>query len=165
MDRNKRTILIVDDSKVVRETVRFVLQSRGYEVFTLDSPFGFGAALSEAKPDLVLVDANMPALSGEKLVTVALQNKLCSCPVVFYSDKPSEELKRLVQTTGAAGFIRKTGDHEAFLNSLEEFLAGSGEKPPSLRSPSNAEPPTSQRANSASPGPNSARWRSSGPKG
>lgn len=164
MSPNKRTILIVDDSEIVRETVRFVLQSRGYEVLALESPFGFGAALNEARPDLVLMDANMPAVSGEKLVAVAIQNGLCSCPVVFYSDKSSEDLKRLVQISGASGFIRKTGDSEAFLAAVEEHLSCASERPSSKRVPSSSELPASQRSVAAPAGPHSSRWRSTGSK-
>lgn len=165
MSRNKRTILVVDDSEIARETVRFFLQSRGYEVFVLDSPFGFGAALNEARPDLVLVDANMPALSGEKVVTVAVQNKLCSCPVVFYSDKSSEELRRLVLSSGATGFIRKTGDSEAFLAAVEDFLAKASDKPSSIRRSSSAEVAAVQPPGATAAGPVSARWKSGGSRG
>ena len=45
MSAPKRRILVVDDSEICRELVKLHLQSRGYDVITLDSPFGFGAAV------------------------------------------------------------------------------------------------------------------------
>lgn len=127
----KRTILVVDDSEICRETVRHVLQSRGYEVVTLDSPFSFGAALSKSQPDLVLMDAHMPALQGDKLVAIAIQNGLCSCPIVFHSDRPVEELSALVKSSGASGYIQKSSNPEDLVMGVEDYLAGAR----SLRAP------------------------------
>lgn len=144
MTTRKRTILVVDDSEICRETVRYVLQARGFEVVTVDSPFSFGAALSQSKPDLVLVDANMPALQGDKLVAVALQNGLCSCPIVFHSDRPVEELQMLVRSSGAAGFIRKTSDGGELVLAVEDYLSAAAPKPPSDRG-GREQGPVSQR--------------------
>jgi len=145
MTTRKRTILVVDDSEICRETVRYVLQARGYEVVTVDSPFSFGSALSRTSPDLVLVDANMPALQGDKLVAVALQNGLCSCPIVFHSDRPAEELQMLVRTSGAAGYIKKTSDPSELVLAVEDYLASASSKPPSDRAAVREQGPVSQR--------------------
>jgi DNA-binding response OmpR family regulator len=169
MTPKKRTILVVDDSEICRETVRYVLQSRGYEVVTVDSPFSFGSALSKTSPDLVLVDANMPALQGDKLVAVALQNGLCSCPIVFHSDRPPEELQMLVRISGAAGYIRKTSDPSELVLAVEDYLASANAKPPSDRG-AREQGPVSQRFGPRSSsesgvypsaGPMSTRFRSS----
>lgn len=164
----KRTILVVDDSEICRETVRYVLQARGYEVVTLDSPFSFGSAITQSKPDLVLVDANMPALQGDKLVAVALQNGLCSCPIVFHSDRPAEELQMLVRSSGATGYIRKTSDPDELVLAVEDYLASASSRPQSIRTPVREPSPVSQRFSGAKPsdsgvfannGPVSTRFR------
>lgn len=170
MTTMKRTVLVVDDSEICREMVRYILTSRGYDVVTVDSPFSFGAALSRSQPDLVLVDAQMPALQGDKLVAVAIQNGLCSCPIVFHSDRPAEELQALVKSSGAAGFIRKTNDADDFVMAVEDYLAGS-KKPDSSRM-SREVGPVSQRFGApstrltesgvySSSGPTSSRMRGS----
>jgi len=137
MSATKRRILVVDDSEICRELVKLLLQSRGFEVITLDSPFGFGAAVSREQPDLVLVDASMPALHGGKLVEVALQKGICSCPIVFHSDRPARELQSLVLSTGASGYIQKTSDADELAAKVEEFLNATWQKrdraPESLR--------------------------------
>jgi DNA-binding response OmpR family regulator len=169
MTTRKRTILVVDDSEVCRETVRYVLQARGYEVVTVDSPFSFGSALSRTSPDLVLVDANMPALQGDKLVAVALQNGLCSCPIVFHSDRPADELQMLVRTSGAAGYIKKTSDPSELILAVEDYLASASSRPQVERVPVREQGPVSQRFGARpsdsgvypSGGPVSTRFRSS----
>jgi len=143
MSATKRRILVVDDSEICRELVKLLLQSRGYDVITLDSPFGFGAAVAREQPDLVLVDVNMPALHGGKLVEVALQKGILSCPIVFHSDRPARELQSLVLSTGASGFIPKTNDADELVSRVEEYLNGTWQKrdraPESIR-PSTAPP-------------------------
>jgi CheY-like chemotaxis protein len=143
MSATKRRILVVDDSEICRELVKLLLQSRGYDVITLDSPFGFGAAVAREQPDLVLVDVNMPALPGGKLVEVALQKGILSCPIVFHSDRPARELQSLVLSTGASGFISKTNDADELVSRVEEYLNGTWQKrdraPESIR-PSTAPP-------------------------
>jgi DNA-binding response OmpR family regulator len=154
MSASKR-ILVVDDSEICRELVRNVLTARGYEVVVLDSPFGFGAALARESPDLVLVDASMPALHGGKLVEVALQNGLCRCPIVFHSDRPPRELQSLVLSTGASGFIQKTSDPEELWARVEEYLSGAWRNreraPDSMRSSSFPPPVSSPGRSDAAP--------------
>jgi two-component system, OmpR family, response regulator len=140
MNAPRRRILFVDDSETCREAVKQMLQSRGYDVMTLDSPFGFGAALARYLPDLVLVDVVMPALDGGKLVEVAMQKGICSCPMVFLSERPVRELQSLVLSTKAAGFIVKTSDGDELARQVAEILDGTWQKrdraPESIRSPS-----------------------------
>lgn len=140
MNAPRRRILFVDDSETCREVVKQQLQSRGYDVTTLDSPFGFGAAIARTNPDLVLVDVYMPALDGGKLVEVAIQKGICSCPIVFLSERPVRELQSLVLTTKAAGFIVKTSDGDELARQVADYLEGTWQKreraPESMRAPS-----------------------------
>src|SRR5262245_12558816 len=101
--------MVVDDSPIVLELVQGILSDGGYEVVTVTSPFGFSSHLRREKPDLVLVDVGMPALQGDKLVEIAQRNESHRCPVVLYSDRSEAELLRLVRSSGATGYIRKSG--------------------------------------------------------
>jgi twitching motility two-component system response regulator PilG len=123
-----RKILIVDDSEICREIVRFVLEARGHRVIALDSPFGLSMRLNQERPDLVLVDVSMPALEGPKLVEIALSYKLHRCPIVLYSDRGIDELRELVRTSGAVGFIQKTADADHLAREVESFLTGAPKK-------------------------------------
>jgi DNA-binding response OmpR family regulator len=146
MSATKRTVLVVDDSEICREIVKLALQARGYEVVALDTPFGFAATLARMQPDLVLVDVNMPALHGGKLVEVALQKGLCTCPIVFHSDRPVRELQSLVLATGASGFIQKTNDPDELAARVEDCLNGTWPKRERAAEPSrHTTPPPSMR--------------------
>jgi len=129
----KKKILVVDDSEIYREMARYMLEARGYEVVVLASPFGFGAAISQERPDLALIDASMPALQGDQLVRIARQNNLCDFPIVLHSDRPPLELTTMVRQCGASGFIQKTPDADKLAHDVENFLNPA--PPPSTRWP------------------------------
>jgi two-component system OmpR family response regulator len=121
MDRP--TILIVDDSAVCRQAVRFQLEEGGYRVVELGTPFGFSNTLNRERPALVLLDVEMPAISGDQLARVALTHRVHQCPIVFHSNCAQERLTRLVRESGVAGFIIKGGDSAELLRSIARFLA------------------------------------------
>jgi CheY-like chemotaxis protein len=120
--QSRMKIMIVDDSEIVREMVKMMLEEGGYDVVTVDSPFGFNSAMKLHRPDLVLVDVAMPALKGDKLVEIARRNELHSCPIVLFSDRPEGELQRLTRASGASGYICKTNDSTLLLKSIAKFL-------------------------------------------
>jgi CheY-like chemotaxis protein len=115
-------ILVVDDSDLCRDLTRMMLEGFGYEVVTLDSGIGLSRALGREKPDLVLLDVSMPALSGNQIVEVTLQHKLYRCPIVLFSDRPTDELSALAKNCGAAGFIAKTSNAHVLAQSVGRFL-------------------------------------------
>lgn len=116
-------ILVVDDSDLCRDLTRMMLEGFGYEVVTLESGLGLSRALGREKPDLVLLDVSMPAVSGTQIVEVTRQHKLHRCPIVLFSDRPAGELSLLAKNCGAAGFIAKTSNAEALAQSVGRFLA------------------------------------------
>jgi DNA-binding response OmpR family regulator len=123
MTKARAKILIVDDSSVVREAVALMLEEHGYEVVAIDSVFSFAQTMNLTKPDLVLVDVNMPAMNGDKLVQIAQKHHGAACPIVLFSDKPPAELERLARSCGAAGFLPKTGDAAVLARGVAGLLA------------------------------------------
>jgi CheY-like chemotaxis protein len=125
--RRRSKILIVDDSEIVCETVAMMLEERGYDVVSLANLFQFVQTLEIEKPDLVLVDVMMPAITGDKLVEIARRHERGkACPMVLFSDKKAEHLERLAQACGAAGFIQKTNDAEVLARAVQTYLRKRG---------------------------------------
>jgi two-component system sensor histidine kinase ChiS len=117
-------ILVVDDSDLCRDLTRMMLEDHGYQVVTMESGLGLSRALGREKPDLVLLDVSMPALSGNQVVEVTRQHRLHRCPIVLFSDRPASELSILARDCGAAGFIAKTSNAAALAQLVGRFLAG-----------------------------------------
>jgi DNA-binding response OmpR family regulator len=117
----KRKIVLLDDSDLVRDLVRETLQEHGYEVVATDTPFGFSNMLRQENPDLALLDVTMPTLRGDKLAEIAINHGV-ACPIVLFSDRPAAELEVMARAVKAAGYIRKSGDMDEVLRSVQRFL-------------------------------------------
>src|SRR5688500_15479513 len=66
----KSKVMMVDDSDVVLEAGRIVLEENGFDVVTLDNPLLVALAVRREQPDLVLLDVNMPALKGDAVTKI-----------------------------------------------------------------------------------------------
>lgn len=64
-------VLIVDDNEVCRAVVRESLELGGFDVVELDNPLGMSRVVNHEKPDVVLMDVEMPAMEGDKAVDFA----------------------------------------------------------------------------------------------
>ena len=120
----KGKILLIDDDEKVLTVCKRNLETAGYEVVTSSSALRMPQIVQREKPDLVLLDIEMPALSGEHVLDLAtLFDFLRIVPIVLHSAKSEEELKSLVARSNAKGYIRKTGNPIAFVSQVEAFLS------------------------------------------
>jgi two-component system chemotaxis response regulator CheY len=105
-------VLVIDDSEIVLESVRTTLEDAGFIVTTRSMAYGSSWEILERKPDVVLVDVNMPGLSGQDIVAIArARADLGKTRVLLFSSEPPEKLEALARGCGAHGWIRKTADH------------------------------------------------------
>ena len=66
----KKKILVVDDDPRVLDLTEQILEEEGYDIVTFSTPLGVVKKVQEEKPDLLLMDLNMPALDGDKVCRV-----------------------------------------------------------------------------------------------
>jgi DNA-binding response OmpR family regulator len=116
-------ILILDDDAAVLAAVELTLQKAGYTVETTSQVFGLPAIVGKFNPDLILLDFDLPALTGDKLA-VSLQGLRPgrACPIVFHSAESEALLARSVRETGAQGYIPKGLPRADFLGRVKGFL-------------------------------------------
>ncbi len=120
----KQKILLVDDSPVILEAGKMALEDAGFEVNTLDNPLTLANVMWRTRPDLVLLDVNMPAVTGDVVAKIIGRHGVSSTiPVVLYSDVPSTDLQERAKRCGARGFIRKTGDDAQLVAAVRRFLS------------------------------------------
>lgn len=118
-------IMIVDDSEITLELTRQALVGAGHEVVALQSPLGLTAALYRQRPDLLLIDVDMPALSGVKVTQLVKANKRFEeTRVILYSSRSPEQLSADVKSCGADGFVQKSGNAADLVTELEKVLSG-----------------------------------------
>lgn len=101
-------ILIIDDDQAHLDSARGILEAEGYEVHTQSQPFGSTNAVIRLKPDLVLLDVNMPALSGDRLAEVLRGNAMTrDVMVVLHSSNDEDHLRTTARRLGLDGYICK----------------------------------------------------------
>ena len=121
--KQRRTVVIVDDSDLCRKATSRMLERAGHTTICMANPIGFTAVLRDRRPDLALVDVNMPTLRGDHLVSIATKHAHGGgCPIVLFSDRPAVELGDLVRRCGAAGYVQKSSDWPGVLKAIEKFL-------------------------------------------
>jgi FixJ family two-component response regulator len=117
-------ISIVDDDISVRESLRDLIESLGYEVATFESAERFLEAACIPETSCVITDLQMPGLSG-----LDLQSRLIVdgqyILVIFVTAFPGERFRRDAMNAGAVGFLSKPFDENALINCLETALSPS----------------------------------------
>lgn len=113
MKKDKKKILVIDDDERHLITTQEVLTNEGYEVFTYSWWLGVTNFVRKLQPDLILLDINMPALSGTGLSSLLLSNAgTKNIPIVFYSSNDEDSLRKAVSEYGARGYISKGNIYE-----------------------------------------------------
>lgn len=104
--RRSNHILVVDDEEDVRDLLRRFLTRRGYEVDTAADGEAALEAVAEDKPDIVLLDIKLPALSG-LAVLERLREEASEVAVITMSGVADEDTARRSLELGAADFVTK----------------------------------------------------------
>jgi DNA-binding response OmpR family regulator len=123
--KKDKTVLVIDDAIEVTTILKFHLGKKYNVCEARDGEAGL-RMIQESKPDLVILDINLPKLGG-----IALYNKISAgkgkpdIPVVVLTVR--EELGSLFRDLNVAGFITKPFEIEAVLKEVDTILAGSPE--------------------------------------
>ncbi len=118
-------ILHIEDDPANRLLVRKLLQNAGHEVIdAADGLEGIRLACAQ-RPDLVLVDLNIPGLDGFE-VTLRLRGEpsLVGVPIVAITAEGDRETSLAV---GCDGFVQKPIDARSFAQLIDQFLKGAKE--------------------------------------
>jgi len=118
-EQSKPVIAIIDDDAMDMATTQRMLEALGWEVHVFDNDYGFSSRVAAVSPDIVLVDVNMPRLTGPAAVKALKQSiGLSDTKLVLFSGMTEEALRPLAIKIGADGFITKTSDREALARRL-----------------------------------------------
>ena len=103
-----KTILTVDDSKSIREAVRYALEPLGYDIVEAEDGVDGLSQLEKTPVDLVITDLNMPNLDGiEFIEEVRKQDRYAGLPLVMLTTEGQAEKMRRGKQAGASGWIVK----------------------------------------------------------
>jgi two-component system sensor histidine kinase and response regulator WspE len=123
-ERQRKRVLVVDDSITVRELERQLLQSRGFAVdVAVDGMDGWNAIRS-VHYDLIVTDVDMPRMDGIGLVSlIKADPSRKDIPVVIVSYKDREEDRLRGLDAGANRYLTKSSFHdETFLTTIVDLI-------------------------------------------
>lgn len=102
------SILAIDDSRTMRDLLRLTLEEAGFFVTTAQDGADGVHKLTDANPDVIITDINMPVMDGFGFIeTVRGSGRNASVPILVLSTENSPELKDRARVAGATGWIVK----------------------------------------------------------
>ncbi len=118
-----KNILIVDDEQDIVESLKFVLETAGYNCYTaFDGEEGLRLA-KKIMPDLIILDVMMPKINGYKISRLLkYDSKYKNIPILMITARSQEEDKLIGEETGADEYITKPFDLDDVLKQVEKYL-------------------------------------------
>ncbi|MGB5057368.1 MAG: hybrid sensor histidine kinase/response regulator [Candidatus Promineifilaceae bacterium] len=129
MTEKSARILYIEDDHASRRLVERVLTSRGYEVLVATEGLEGINLAREQKPQLILMDINLPNMDGREITTRlrSLPN-FSNVPIVALTANISAGSRELALAAGCTGFMTKPIDVATFPADVERFLQGKQDK-------------------------------------
>ena len=119
------TILIVEDHPTMRDAMRLVLEEDGHDVEDASDGESGLAAVRAHPPDVVLLDLNIPVLSGAEVLEALKEDPATKDVLVVVVTATGEEGRARSLAGGADGYITKPFSPLALLRTVERALRGS----------------------------------------
>ena len=118
----KKKILVVDDSGAVLRNVKGWLEDR-YQVILANSGAMAIKYLTLNKPDLVLLDYEMPVVNGKQVLEmIRTETEFSSIPVIFLTSKNDRESITQVMALKPEGYLLKTMKPEDIVKTIDDFF-------------------------------------------
>ena len=115
-----KTCLVVDDSKVIRKVARHILETLDFEVREAGDGREALDSCMASVPDVVLLDWNMPVMSGMDFLRALRETSLSSRPkVVFCTTENGMAYIRAAIEAGADEYVMKPFDRETLESKLQ----------------------------------------------
>jgi len=109
-------ILIVDDSNIIRNHCRIVLQKAGYEVVEAWDAAQARVALKSQEIAFVLCDLNIPGMNGLELIeAMRMAPKFAKLPAAIFSAENNPDLLKRAERAGVTHWLRKPYKAEELL--------------------------------------------------
>lgn len=117
-------IMVVDDSITIRRVTQRILTRNGMEATLAKDGMDAVAVLQETKPDLVLLDIEMPRMDGFELAThIRNSEDLHEIPIIMISSRSGEKHRQRAFDIGVNRFLSKPYQESDLLDNIKQVLA------------------------------------------
>ena len=118
----KQKILVVDDSELMRLAMKELLE-KDYEITTADSGLSAIRSITLDRPDLVLLDYEMPICDGSQVLGMIRSEKdFEDIPVIFLTSRMDKESVHKVISLKPSGYLLKTLSPEKIKKEVDDFF-------------------------------------------
>ena len=125
MKENFKTILYIEDDPASLTLVGRILESLEHKVIGASNAKEGITKAEVCKPDLILMDVNIPCMNGYELTTKLKSiYALSSIPIVALTSLAGDGEREMAIMAGCDGFIPKPIDVEKFPNLIAQYLSG-----------------------------------------
>lgn len=122
--RGKKRILVVDDDSTMLRTMNNWF-SKKYEVYMANSGMNAIALLSQKRVDLILLDYEMPVVSGLQVFEMLKSEpNTANIPVIFLTSKDDKETVMKVLAAKPEKYLLKTRPAEELIKNVDDFFHG-----------------------------------------
>ena len=123
IDHLPANILVVEDNEVAQKVVRHILHRGRYKVECASSGLEGLDALKKKKFDLILMDLQMPGMTGiETARLIRDDEEYDSIPILAFTANSSSEYRALSRDAGMQGFVAKPVQSDELLSTVARFL-------------------------------------------
>lgn len=116
-------ILVIDDNKIVKDALSKILSGMGHEVEVVTDGINGLLIFKNYKPDLVILDRNIPGLTGSQVLK-KIREADSGTPVVILTGYDDEEDRDKYLSMGATAFLSKGEGLSQVQSEVERLLAG-----------------------------------------
>jgi DNA-binding response OmpR family regulator len=118
-----KRIMVIDDEPAVGAAVRDLLGPEGYEVDAPDGPHSALPDLLRSVPDLVILDVNMPGMSGWELCSLLRrQSATRNVPVLFLTGRQEVRDRITAMQVGGSDYLAKPFGAEELRQKVRSLL-------------------------------------------
>lgn len=121
----KPTVMVVDDSITIRKVSTRFLERNHYKVVTAKDGMDAVAQLQDIKPDLMLLDIEMPRMDGYGVAThVRNSIELKDLPIIMITSRTAQKHKDRAMDIGVNRYLGKPFQEDQLLENIEALLNG-----------------------------------------
>lgn len=122
-EENRGNILYVEDNPDNRMLIRRILGSEGYTIHEAKSATEALDLLNTLRPDLILMDINMPEMDGYTLTAnIRSLSSMNAVPIVALTANALKGDRERSIEAGCDGYIQKPIDIDTIANQVERFM-------------------------------------------
>ncbi len=120
----ERTILIIEDEKLIIVSTQMVLEAAGFRVESATNGEAGISKARELRPDLILLDIMMPGIDGwEALTRLKRDPETAPIPVIIFTAREHTRGHQKSTEMGAADYFRKPFEPDELIELVEKHIA------------------------------------------